>query len=169
MGPKLPDVGGLCQSNSDKRTTRDARAKVWGIMGHSCSIISKLRKAHGIEATLHQHPSINYSAPSTPATYSTFNMANQNPFQEYMNKMSQVARTGRGFPGGKGPRGLVPALTAVGLIASGIYVANHALFNVEGGHRAIKYKRLTGVSKEIYREGASGLADQPSDQIRGTR
>lgn len=30
---------------------------------------------------------------------------------------------------------------------------SNALFNVDGGHRAIKYKRLSGVSKEIYNEG----------------
>ncbi|KAJ2960895.1 hypothetical protein NQ176_g11028 [Zarea fungicola] len=32
-------------------------------------------------------------------------------------------------------------------------VLSNALFNVDGGHRAIKYKRLSGVSKEIYNEG----------------
>lgn len=31
--------------------------------------------------------------------------------------------------------------------------ANNALFNVDGGHRAIKYTRLGGVGKEIYAEG----------------
>jgi len=32
-------------------------------------------------------------------------------------------------------------------------MANNALFNVDGGHRAIKYTRVGGVQKEIYSEG----------------
>lgn len=32
-------------------------------------------------------------------------------------------------------------------------VVNNALFNVDGGHRAIKYTRIGGVSKDIYTEG----------------
>ena len=85
-----------------------------------------------------------------------------------MNKMTQqVARTGGGFPGGGGRR-LGPLGVAIGVAVGGIYVASNSLFNVEGGQRAIKYKRLSGVSKEIFSEGASGLSDQASVQIRGS-
>ena len=88
-----------------------------------------------------------------------------------MNKMTQqVARTGGGFPGGKGPRGgMIGMASAAAALLGAYYVGNNAIFNVEGGQRAIKYKRLTGVSKEIYSEGASGLADQPSVQLGGCR
>jgi prohibitin 2 len=42
------------------------------------------------------------------------------------------------------------AVIALGAVGFGI---NASLFNVEGGHRAVKYSRLFGVGKEIYNEG----------------
>ncbi|KAK0657106.1 band 7 family-domain-containing protein [Cercophora newfieldiana] len=83
-------------------------------------------------------------------------MSNRSPFQDYVNKMQQVARSSRGsggFPGGGGgPRMVLPVVGAVALLG-GVLVFQNALFNVDGGHRAIKYRRLSGVSKEIYSEG----------------
>ncbi|KAK2807321.1 Prohibitin-2, subunit of the prohibitin complex (Phb1p-Phb2p) [Emmonsiellopsis sp. PD_5] len=60
-------------------------------------------------------------------------------------------RRGGGFPGGS-PRSL---LLPVALVALGVgaYGLNNSLFNVDGGHRAIKYTRIGGVKKEIYSEG----------------
>ncbi|KAK9900480.1 hypothetical protein P389DRAFT_13186 [Cystobasidium minutum MCA 4210] len=40
----------------------------------------------------------------------------------------------------------------VALVAGGL-VINASLFNVDGGHRAIKYSRINGVKKEVYPEG----------------
>ncbi|CAI7622899.1 unnamed protein product [Penicillium glandicola] len=59
---------------------------------------------------------------------------------------------GGGLPsgGGRGGMGLVGTLILAGI---GTYVASNSLFNVDGGHRAIKYSRLGGVQKEIYNEG----------------
>ena len=55
--------------------------------------------------------------------------------------------------GGPPPRNTIGfILGAIGLVGGGIILQN-SLFNVEGGHRAIKYRRITGVSKEIYSEG----------------
>jgi prohibitin 2 len=88
-------------------------------------------------------------------------MSNQNPFQNYVNKLQQAARAGGGggFPGGRPPN---PARIGAGfvgllLLGGGALVFQNALFNVDGGHRAIKYRRLTGVSKEIYGEGNVGF------------
>lgn len=53
------------------------------------------------------------------------------------------------------PRGANPALFGGILLAGGAYLLSNSLFNVDGGHRAIKYQRLTGVSKEIYSEGTN--------------
>ncbi|KAL4944542.1 hypothetical protein BDV06DRAFT_187033 [Aspergillus oleicola] len=60
----------------------------------------------------------------------------------------------RGGFGGGGPRGGGAGATA-GLILFGIggWVLANSLFNVDGGHRAIKYSRFGGVKKEIYPEG----------------
>ncbi|KAK3695013.1 putative prohibitin protein [Podospora appendiculata] len=85
-------------------------------------------------------------------------MANRNPFQDYMNKLQQVAKAGGGrggFPGGRppNPRGVGGAFLGLALLGGASIVFSNALFNVDGGHRAIKYTRLTGVSKEIYGEG----------------
>ncbi|CAG8483388.1 617_t:CDS:2 [Paraglomus occultum] len=55
--------------------------------------------------------------------------------------------------GGGSPRGLfagVGAIATLGAIGLGI---NASLFNVDGGHRAIKYTRLFGVKRFIYPEG----------------
>ncbi|KAK3394152.1 band 7 family-domain-containing protein [Podospora didyma] len=87
-------------------------------------------------------------------------MANRgNPFQDYLSKMQQAARTtgggggGGGFPGGRPPAGMFGAVAGVVLLGAGAVLVQNALFNVDGGHRAIKYRRVSGVSKEIYDEG----------------
>lgn len=48
------------------------------------------------------------------------------------------------------PIGIVGATLAVGALGLAI---NAALFNVEGGHRAVKYSRFSGVSQTVYEEG----------------
>ncbi|KAH8885097.1 hypothetical protein GQ53DRAFT_696384 [Thozetella sp. PMI_491] len=86
-------------------------------------------------------------------------MSNQNPMQDYLNRMQQMARArgggGGGFPGGgmPNPRGFIGLFSSLALLGGGAYLFRNALFNVDGGHRAIKYRRLSGVSKEIYSEG----------------
>ncbi|KAF2102329.1 hypothetical protein NA57DRAFT_34394 [Rhizodiscina lignyota] len=59
---------------------------------------------------------------------------------------------GGGFPGGN-PRNVIGGMGLLLLVGGGVVLANNALFNVDGGHRAIKYTRIGGVSKEIYGEG----------------
>jgi len=62
---------------------------------------------------------------------------------------------GRGS-GGPTPKGLGGAVGGLLLLGGLAVVANNSLFNVDGGHRAIKYTRIGGVSKEIYAEGSHG-------------
>ncbi len=87
-------------------------------------------------------------------------MSNQNPMSEYMRRLQQAAQSGgRGGFGGMPPgtpRGIGGALGGLVLLGGGVLLAQNALFNVDGGHHALKYRRTTGVSKEIYSEGASG-------------
>lgn len=78
---------------------------------------------------------------------------------DYVRRLQQMTQNrGRGgfggMPGGT-PRGVGPAVGATLLLLGGLYVAQNALFNVDGGHRAIKYRRTSGVSKEIFSEGMS--------------
>lgn len=61
--------------------------------------------------------------------------------------------------GGAGGRGAIPPrrlFSGLGVVVGlgAIYlVANNALFNVDGGMRAIKYTRLSGIKPDIYNEG----------------
>lgn len=52
------------------------------------------------------------------------------------------------------------------LLAGGAMVVYNSLFNVDGGQRAIKYKRLSGVSKEIYNEGKYGYREMGDREVR---
>lgn len=60
--------------------------------------------------------------------------------------------TGRGG-GGPPPKGVLGGIAALVGLGGLMIVGNNALFNVDGGHRAIKYTRLGGVGKQIYSEG----------------
>lgn len=76
-----------------------------------------------------------------------------------MQRLQAVARQGRGnFSGGKPPQGAGFAIAGAAALLAGGWFFSNALFNVDGGHRAIKYRRINGVSKEIYPEGESGCA-----------
>ncbi len=46
-----------------------------------------------------------------------------------------------------------PAIPVLGLGLGAMYGASNALYNVEAGHRAIKFSRLSGISEETYEEG----------------
>jgi prohibitin 2 len=96
-------------------------------------------------------------------------MSGNNWQEEAMRRLRQMqqARGGAGMGGGgppQIPKGS-PALLAAGvLLVGGAYVFSNSLFNVDGGQRAIKYRRVNGVSKEIYSEGEQlpwGLSQEP--------
>ncbi|PHZ08082.1 uncharacterized protein RHIMIDRAFT_208566 [Rhizopus microsporus ATCC 52813] len=56
------------------------------------------------------------------------------------------------FPQGSG-KGLGSAAGALVVLGALGYGVNASLFNVDGGHRAIKYTRLFGVQNTVYNEG----------------
>ena len=55
---------------------------------------------------------------------------------------------------GGNPRNLFGGALGGALLLGGGMVLVNSLFNVDGGHRAIKYTRIGGVQKEIYAEGS---------------
>lgn len=61
-------------------------------------------------------------------------------------------RLGGMFPKGSG-KGLGSAVGAITVLGALGYGVNASLFNVDGGHRAIKYTRLFGVQNRVYNEG----------------
>ncbi|QIW98925.1 hypothetical protein AMS68_004443 [Peltaster fructicola] len=78
-------------------------------------------------------------------------------WENFQRQLRTVQQQGQRFGGGAGgspaPKA---ALGGIGVVVAGVvlvYAANNALYNVDGGHRAIKYTRIGGVSKEIYSEG----------------
>lgn len=79
-------------------------------------------------------------------------MNSQEAWKKLANQLQKAAVSGGrgGVPGGKGAfagGGLLVALIGGGLLL------NASLFNVDGGHRAIKYTRLHGIGQEVYAEG----------------
>lgn len=64
-----------------------------------------------------------------------------------------------GKSGGPSPKGMAGGIGSILLLGGALMVGNNALFNVDGGHRAIKYTRVGGVSKEIYGEGTQVALD----------
>ncbi|KAJ1940689.1 Prohibitin-2, subunit of the prohibitin complex (Phb1p-Phb2p) [Linderina pennispora] len=71
----------------------------------------------------------------------------QQAFQQFQR---MFANGGRGGGAPKGAIGATGLLIGAGLLAWGV---NAGLYNVDGGHRAIKYSRVSGVQQEIYSEG----------------
>jgi len=79
-------------------------------------------------------------------------MNGQEAFRRIARQLQNAGRQGGGgFPGGG--RGLFTGTGLLVLLAGGGLLVNQALFNVDGGHRAIKYTRLHGVTNELYAEG----------------
>ncbi|KAK8206906.1 Prohibitin-2, subunit of the prohibitin complex (Phb1p-Phb2p) [Zalaria obscura] len=64
----------------------------------------------------------------------------------------QGSRFGGGGPGGN-PRQALGGILLLGLGIGGVWTFNNALFNVDGGCRAVKYSRVGGVKPDIYPEG----------------
>lgn len=74
-------------------------------------------------------------------------------FQQQLSRVQQSGGgRGRGGPPNT-PRGMLGAAGALLTIGGGAFFFNNALFNVDGGHRAIVYSRIGGVSPRIYPEG----------------
>ncbi|EFP74498.1 Prohibitin-2, subunit of the prohibitin complex (Phb1p-Phb2p) [Puccinia graminis f. sp. tritici] len=84
--------------------------------------------------------------------------------REFAKLLAKQARVfGQSGPGrgsnsnfGGGPSGIGKALGGAGgllLLGGAAITLNSALFNVDGGHRAIKYTRLHGVRPDVYGEG----------------
>ncbi len=79
--------------------------------------------------------------------------------QDQWKKFRASLDTGKlkGSFNGGGPRGsptaAIGGILGFTVLALGAYAFNSALFNVDGGHRAILYSRIGGVQSKIYPEG----------------
>lgn len=125
----------------------------------------------GIRTWLDNKPTTNHFTPRPNGSQSVFDTAkmSQEQFQEFLRRAQrniQVARrSGGGGP--RPPRGTIPGVIGAVALVTGAAFLQNCLFNVDGGHRAIKYRRISGVSKDIYNEGtqrelAHGLVRGPT-------
>ncbi|KAG6857156.1 Prohibitin-2, subunit of the prohibitin complex (Phb1p-Phb2p) [Tephrocybe sp. NHM501043] len=74
--------------------------------------------------------------------------------QEAFRRLANQLRTaGGGSSSGPGPKGVFAGSGLLVALVAGGFALNASLFNVDGGHRAIKYTRLHGVKQDIYNEG----------------
>ncbi|KAI5818410.1 band 7 family-domain-containing protein [Pyronema omphalodes] len=71
-------------------------------------------------------------------------------WNRFQSALQRAQQNGAGRGPSKGGLGMIAGAVLLGGAA---LVGSNALFNVDGGHRAIKYTRLGGVKKEIYGEG----------------
>ncbi|KAL2212255.1 hypothetical protein CC79DRAFT_1329569, partial [Sarocladium strictum] len=78
---------------------------------------------------------------------------NNNWQEEAMRRLRQMQQQGGRGGGPQMPRGMGGAAVGGLLLVGGAMFFSNALFNVDGGQRAIKYRRISGVSPEIYNEG----------------
>jgi len=80
-------------------------------------------------------------------------MDGQEAFKRLQQQLKRATNQGGGgrLPGGPGGLFAGGGLI-IALIAGGI-VLNASLFNVDGGHRAIKYTRIHGIKDDVYNEG----------------
>ena len=83
-------------------------------------------------------------------------MSPQQQFQDLVKRLQRMGQQGARGGGGRGPMGGPGAFAGLGgiiLLGGGALLLNSALFNVEGGHRAIIYSRLGGIQSQLYNEG----------------
>jgi prohibitin 2 len=86
-------------------------------------------------------------------------MSNSNQaWEKFAKALQEQARRsggggGRGFPSGAAPKGMFAGLGGLILLGGGALLLNAALFNVDGGHRAIIYSRFGGIQPQVYNEG----------------
>lgn len=86
-------------------------------------------------------------------------MSNSNQaWEKFAKALQEQARRSGGagggrFPGGAAPKGMFAGLGGLILLGGGALLINSALFNVDGGHRAIIYSRFGGIQPQVYNEG----------------
>ncbi|KAG5419259.1 PHB2 [Candida metapsilosis] len=81
---------------------------------------------------------------------------NDQNWKALSNELRRRAQQARQSGGGKGPKSPLAIFGGIGgLLALGgvVMLAENALFNVDGGQRAILYSRIGGVQQKIYPEG----------------
>ncbi|KAJ2397087.1 Prohibitin-2, subunit of the prohibitin complex (Phb1p-Phb2p), partial [Coemansia sp. RSA 2603] len=85
-------------------------------------------------------------------------MSNQwsnDPQQQAKQALRNLQRMFGGNGGGRGqaPKGAIGAAGLLAGLGALAWAVSASLYNVDGGHRAIKYSRINGIGEQIYGEG----------------
>ncbi|KAH8104688.1 band 7 family-domain-containing protein [Cristinia sonorae] len=80
-------------------------------------------------------------------------MSGQDAFRRFAQQLQKASQQGGGPRLPNGGKGLFAGGGAIVALVGGGLLLSASLFNVDGGHRAIKYTRLHGVTQEVYAEG----------------
>ncbi|ORZ40198.1 band 7 family-domain-containing protein [Catenaria anguillulae PL171] len=82
-------------------------------------------------------------------------MSGRRAFENAMRSVNRATKSGSsgGSSNGPSPRGLFAGAGATIALVGGVAALNSSLFNVDGGHRAVKYSRLFGVQEQVFAEG----------------
>jgi len=80
-------------------------------------------------------------------------MDGREAFKRIQTQLRRAANQGGGGNFSGGPGGLFAGGGLVVALVAGGIALNASLFNVDGGHRAIKYTRLHGIKDQVFNEG----------------
>lgn len=73
--------------------------------------------------------------------------------QQAFRRLVVQLKGGSGSGGGPSGKGIFAGGGLLAALVGGTFLVNSSLYNVDGGHRAIKYSRLHGIKEEVYNEG----------------
>ena len=82
-----------------------------------------------------------------------------------LRRRAEQARSSSNMKSPKSPLGIFGGIGGLLLLGGATMFIQNALFNVDGGQRAILYSRLDGVQSKIYPEGTHLLFHGFNDQL----
>ncbi|KAJ1651326.1 Prohibitin-2, subunit of the prohibitin complex (Phb1p-Phb2p) [Dispira simplex] len=77
----------------------------------------------------------------------------QQAFKKFTQAVLKASASKGGHSSGGGGKGFLAGTGGLIALGVGAWALNASLYNVDGGHRAVKYSRISGVQREIYGEG----------------
>lgn len=76
-----------------------------------------------------------------------------NQWARFARELQRQAQQAKGGGMRQPPKGLFAGIGGIVVLGAGAVAVASSLFNVDGGHRAIIYSRLSGINPQIYNEG----------------
>ncbi|KAJ1957333.1 Prohibitin-2, subunit of the prohibitin complex (Phb1p-Phb2p), partial [Dispira parvispora] len=77
----------------------------------------------------------------------------QQAFKKFTQAVLKASANKGGHSSGGGGKSFLAGTGGLIALGVGAWALSASLYNVDGGHRAVKYSRVSGVKREIYAEG----------------